>query len=212
MRRFLYPLILCVMIFCDAHVVFADAFTLSGIINRRLRPDEQVFVDGSARSIESFALNGTMDISSNPTIIDVGDRYKILYHIAFNFMFAEDSNISGTGAMLVDGNGCGLFDCNMAGVAAADNIGHRYSWTVDTGTFFHADGTPYPSVFDGALPYAVTPARFELNGWDFYYTSGPIETYNSYYIPTLTATRVPEPTLLLLMGIGAAAFMLARRH
>jgi hypothetical protein len=191
--------------------VFADAFVLSGVINRRLLPDELVWIDGSARNIEELVLEGTMNISSVPTVIDAGDRYRVAYAIEFNYAIASRPNIFGTGSMIVDGNGCGLFDCNMAG-NAVNSLGHGYRWTVDHGAFFHPDGSPYPNVFVDALPYAVPPERFELYGLEFLQLSGSRELGGSFYMNTpLVAQRVPEPSTLLLAGLGLAAFYRSRR-
>jgi hypothetical protein len=195
-------------------VVWADAYVLSGVINRHLLPEELVFVDGSARIYEELALEGTMTISSVPTIIETGPvtENRILYSIQFNYVIENRPNIFGSGAMIVDDNGCGLFDCNMAGVAV-NSLGYNYEWEVAHGAFFYPDGSPYPSVFVDPLAYIVPPERFELYGLSFSPQGGQVDIGGSrYHMSTpLFANRVPEPSTLLLSGLGLAAFFRSRR-
>jgi len=182
-------------------VALAESFVLTSTIIQRYAPNPE-----GGFSFPQYDVTGTMDISSVPTIIDVGDRYKVWYRIAVNFLFGNGVNLVGTGAMIVDGNGCGLFDCNIT-VPVADSDGNHYRWNVGDGAFFYPDGTRYPSVFQSALPYVVPPERFELYASDVF-VEGPAG-YPYYFNSPIVATRapVPEPSTLLLTGLGALALL-----
>lgn len=188
-------------------MVWADSFVLSGTVRH-------TYLDGADVATELLVLEGTMDISSVPTILEtgpVGDN-RILYSIQFNYSMGDRTNLSGSGAMIVDDNGCGLFDCNMAG-SAVNSLGYNYWWEVSHGAFFDPDGNPYPSVFVDALAYLVPPERFELYGLTFLSPAGHPEIDGGGYVMTtpLVANRVPEPSTLLLSGLGLAVFFRSRR-
>ena len=189
-------------------LVWADSFVLSGTVRH-------TYLDGSTSVTENLVLEGTMNISSTPTVLQsgpVGDN-RILYSIQFNYSMGDRTNILGSGAMIVDDNGCGLFDCNMAGVGALNTSGYTYRWEVANGAFFDLNGNPYPSLFTSPQAYVVPPEHFELYGLSFFQTSGPSDVNGGRYSMStaLSANRVPEPSTLLLSGLGLAAFYRSRR-
>jgi hypothetical protein len=180
-------------------VALADPYILSGNARRV----------GFGTSL--FEISGILNLADpileneGPEAPDGSDRYRVWYAMTYTFYVGTDV-LSGAGYMVIDAQGCGLFDCNFA-APITDAAGNRGLWESGTGAFFRDDRTAYRDPELHSLDYAVAPGIIE-----FYGTSLQPRGFSDRYFmdEPLVATRaagVPEPSTLLLVGAGAVALL-----
>lgn len=99
--------------------------------------------------------SGVLDVGV-PTAVDRGAEFAVLYPLTGSFTVAGVTfNLNG--GMVVHDIGAGLWDANFAVPFTASN-GLSHHWESADGTFFRADGSPYPSASGASsIAYVVYP-------------------------------------------------------
>jgi hypothetical protein len=175
-RRFFTGLLfglLSIVVAFDA--AMADTYSFSGRATRWYREPPS----GTNSLIgPTYDATGRLELGE-PTIRDHApgeSGYNIIYPITYSFLIGDET-YTGSGVMAIRPIGCGaLFDCFFQNPLRLTlnngNTGEQHHWEAFDGAFFHANGSPYPSVFIDTLAYAEPPGRFELYGASFRYGPG----------------------------------------
>lgn len=170
-RRIFTGLLFGAIFIVAAHeAVMADTYSFSGRATRWYR--EAQSETGSFIG-PTYDATGRLELGP-PSIrynAPTQTGYSISYPLTYSFMIGDETFV-GTGNMFILPRGCGvLFDCWFQNILITGS-GEQHHWEAGDGAFFHADGSPYISVYLDTLAYAQPPGRFELYGASFRYGPG----------------------------------------
>ena len=113
---------------------------------------------------------GTLVLAA-PTVTDYGDEFGYHYGATGSFV-AAGVTYTINGLFLVHDQGAGLWDASFQ-VPVSTSDGHAYNWESATGTFFRADGSPYPGGGRTSSAYGIFPERITFETSAFRNRTGP---------------------------------------